>query len=159
MNINIVRDTKTPVETLGHIQAGEVTHDYLERPDLDDQPMVSCIPCGSYALEPHISGHLHEDDGVTPLHTYAFVNHALGVFHHGEDVPAGYDGAYPVRVECLFHPADFVEQLEGCGAPGLSRGQLPNGVWRMNSSRPAFHDIRDQLGIGATGHTALISEE
>lgn len=156
MNLNLVRDTETEECTLGTMQVGDAVYQTIEQPNNHDQPGHSCVPCATYQLVPHISGHLHEVDGVTPLQTWALVNPAVGIFHAPSDVPADYEGEYPARKECLIHPANWAFQLEGCIAPGLFRKQSSQGMM-VTSSRDTFNDIREALGgAGTTGHTLTI---
>ena len=158
MDLILIRDTFDPHETLGKIQAGEAIYASMEQPWNNDQPDHSCLPAGTYRLVPHISGHLHEADGVTPLQTWALVNEALGVFHSQQDVPADYSGGNPARTECLIHPANFASQLEGCISPGTSRQQYGD-VWEVIDSRIAFDAIRQYLGSGTSGNTITISSD
>ncbi len=160
MNILWIRDTFTVNETLSKGRIVEVPvflWDGIEQPRNHDLPGHSCIPAGEYVMVPHISGHLHEQDGVTPLHTWALVNAGLGVFHTLADA-TGYTGSYPVRTECLLHPANFARELEGCGAPGDSRLQMVNKTWMVTNSRYTFDHIRTILVIDTTGHTFTIQE-
>lgn len=158
MNLTVIRDTFTPNETVGCLQVGQLVFDYIEQPRNHDQPGHSSIPVGTYQLVPHVSGHLREKDGVTPLHTWALVNPDLGVFHYDADVPPGYSGEYPARTVCLMHPANLASELHGCGAPGIDRTKVGSGQWMVTDSRVAFEQIRDILGEGSTGHTIEISE-
>ncbi len=74
----------------------------IERPWLNNQNFVSCIPEGRYTVQPYNS----------PKH--AEVWQIMNVEN---------------RQNCLFHSANFVRQLEGCVAPGLSAGYLlDNGI-------------------------------
>jgi Family of unknown function (DUF5675) len=160
MLIVLLRDTFTVTETLGKYDLRffpEFSCDVLEQPRNHDIPDHSCIPTGTYQMVPHVSAHLHEDDGVTPLQTWAFVNPLLGVFHNpGDEV--GYSGTYPVRTDCLVHPANFAAQLEGCQAPGDSRKQV-NGSWMVTNSRITFKKLRSLLGgAGTIGNSLMIQE-
>lgn len=157
MQIQISRDTFTPNETLGVAILGNFAFDTIERPDLNDQAGVSCIPLGTYDLVPHVSARLHEDDGVTPLQTWALVNPSLGVFHYAAD-GASYNGTYPVRSTILIHPDNLASTLEGCIGPGDSRTKVGE-FWMVTNSRATFKKIRDILGgPGTTGHTIAISK-
>lgn len=143
--MNLVRDTFTAAETLGKLAFGDAVADTIEQPEGGDQPGHSCIPTGSYRLVEHTSARLHEDDGKTPLRTWALVNEALGVTHSPDDpLPAGCQ--YPHRSECLLHPANYASQLEGCIAPGASRGHLLGTAgWMVTDSRATFKAIRTYL--------------
>lgn len=156
--MNLVRDTKTATETLGNLTAGPVVADTIEQPDNHDTPGHSCIPVGTYQLVEHVSARLHEDDGTTPLRTWALVNPALGVTHAPSDpIPGGI--GYPHRSECLIHPANYASQLEGCIAPGKSRTHiLGNGGWMVTDSRATFKLIRAYLDAHPEDRTLTISE-
>lgn len=157
MNIQLTRDTFTANETLSTDVLGNFAFDTIERPDSGDQPGVSCVPMAEYELVPHISARLHEDDGVTPLSTWALVNPAVGVFHDEEDA-IGYTGTYPVRTAVLIHPANFAHELLGCIAPGDSRLKMADGTWMVTNSRATFKKLRAILGQGTTGHTITITK-
>lgn len=73
----------------------------LERPWRSNQPFVSCIPDGTYIIEPYDSpkfGKVYIVSGGT-------VNRFPSPHH--------------VRSGILFHPANKVNELEGCIAPGM----------------------------------------
>lgn len=142
--MNLVRDTHTTEETLGKLAFGDAVADTIEQPDNGDQPGHSCIPWGRYQLVEHVSARLHEDDGVTPLRTWALVNPDLGVTHSPDDPLWNTD--YPHRSECLIHPANYASQLEGCIAPGASRGHMLGTTgWMVTDSRATFKAIRSYL--------------
>ncbi len=105
-----------------------------------------------------MSARLHEDDGTTPLRTWALVNPDLGVTHSPDDpIPGGI--GYPHRSECLIHPANYASQLEGCIAPGKSRTHiLGNGGWMVTDSRATFKLIRSYLDAHPEDRTLTISE-
>lgn len=143
--MNLIRDTKTFAETMGKLTYGPASCETVEQPDNHDMPEHSCIPMGTYTLVPHTSTRLHEDDGKTPLRTWALVNPALGITHSPDDPLPGGIG-YPHRSECLIHPANYASQLEGCIAPGARRAPtLGNGPMMVTDSRATFKLIRDYL--------------
>lgn len=159
MKTIVDRDTFTAFETVGKmtVDGADYSAETIEQPRNHDIPGHSCAPVGTYDLEPHESGHLHEDDGVTPLMTWALVNPALGVTHRESDpIPA--DCPYPHRAEILVHPDNKADTLLGCIGPGERRMQLPSGRWEVTPSRPAFSRWRNILGKGTTGHTLEIRE-
>lgn len=86
---------------------------------------VSCIPPGVYRLERH----------TTDAHpaTFALVNPDLWVYHFESDVPTDRRGF--ARTAVLIHPANYVEELRGCIAPGLRKDSLASVV---HDSRAAF---------------------
>lgn len=97
------------------------------------EPFESCVPAGVYRLIPHIrpSGHL----------AYAMINEDLGVYYLKQHAPKG----VIVRYLCLLHVANYRYQIEGCTAPGLSKGASRYGpaVWQSSS---AMERIRQYLG-------------
>ena len=156
--MNLVRRLKTADETLGILTVGGKTFHIIEQPDNHDMPDHSCIPLGAYTLVPHISGRLHEMDGVTPLRTWALVNPGLGVTHSPNDPVRGGIG-YPHRSECLIHPANYASQLEGCLAPGDGVSKLLGSKsWMVTNSRDAFGWIREYLDANTDDRTLIITE-
>lgn len=157
--MNLIRDTKTTAETLSNLLAGPLACDAIEQPDNHDQPGHSCVPIGTYQLVQHTSARLHEDDGVTPLRTWALVNPSLGVTHSPDDPIPG-NCQYPHRSECLIHPANFARQLEGCIAPGAARTRAQgSGEWMVTNSRESFKMLRAYLDAHPEDWTLTISEE
>lgn len=159
MHTIVIRDLYTLFETVGTMGIVEVSSfgaQTIEQPRNHDLPDHSCVLVGNYRLVPHVSGHLHEEDGVTPLHTYALVNPDLGVTHYIDDpIPA--NCPYPHRATVLVHPDNFAVTLLGCIGPGLAR-LLVQGKWEVTSSRVAFNKWRSYLGINVLGHTLEIRE-
>lgn len=155
--IKIIRDLCGPQGTLGYTdldpssgRGGEPVRIYtLERPWVPvvvpaaimptpppcGQKGISCIPPGIYNLEMH-STEAHPD-------TFALVNRELWVYHWDTDVPPERRGY--ARTVVLIHPANWVEELRGCIAPGLSRGSLR--APSVLASRRAFSILHDWLEI------------
>lgn len=146
--IELVRDQCSPAGTLGYIDLPTSRRIFtLERPwvpappfasNLLDPPPcgrkgVSCIPPGVYTLVPHDTD-AHPD-------TFALVNPDLWVYHYDSDVPTWRKGK--ARTAVLIHPANFVEELRGCIAPGL--GRAATGAPTVLSSRHAFNLLRPFL--------------
>jgi len=75
----------------------------------DNLPYQSCIPMGTYKLQPHFGRH---GEG------FAFVNHKLGVYQSPEP------GA--LRYACVIHPANYPVELMGC---------MSFGDWFLSSHR------------------------
>lgn len=159
MHTVVTRDIFTLFECVGTmdiVEAPKFGAQTIEQPRNNDIPDHSCAPVGVYQLVPHKSGHLHEDDGVTPLNTYALVNPALGVTHYISDpIPEGC--AYPHRATILVHPDNLADTLLGCIGPGTNRQQTSTG-WEVTNSRVAFKQWRDILGTNVLGHTLEIRE-
>lgn len=77
----------------------------IERPWQNNQSGVSCVPEGVYTLERHEPTSVSLPPGYS--HTYALVNHELGVSHY-------HDPACK-RSVCLFgHIANYPEEVQGC---------------------------------------------
>lgn len=156
--MNLIRDIHTATETLGKLAFGDSHADTIEQPSNHDLPGHSCIPLGTYQLVPHTSARLHEDDGVTPLRTWALVNPDLGVTHSPNDLVSP-DCIYPHRSECLIHPANYASQLEGCIAPGASRAHMLGTTdWMVTDSRATFKAIRAYLDANPGDRTLTIAE-
>ena len=95
-------------------------------------PFESCIPDGRYTLRQHERGN---GDKVVAL-----VNPKLGVYYRETDRSNGV-GRYLI----LIHSANWVEQVVGCIAPGLSRTIAENKIM-VRSSRPAVKRIMEYIG-------------
>ena len=117
----------------GHLWLDEETRLHtLERPwrpgAPGGMPFVSGVPDGSYELLPHV-----RPDGTA---VFALRNPDLGVYYErGERPDAG-------RYLILIHSANYVEQVQGCIAPGISSVIYENRVMVTNS-RQAMQMIRD----------------
>ncbi len=101
----------------------------LERPWMNNQPRISCIPPGTYRLEPHHSRRF-------PDH-YALIG---GTVSH-------YPDADHVRSAILMHAANKASQLQGCIAPGYKANFEPQPfqVERSRAALGALHNwIREQ---------------
>lgn len=88
----------------------------LERPDLNNEPEVSCIPTGEYKCHRHTSLKFGE---VWEL----------------EDVPG--------RADILIHPANLYTELRGCIALGTNRG-IVNGQKGIINAREAVKEFMDK---------------
>lgn len=102
----------------------------VERPWLGNQASVSCIPEGVYTLRKRRSGVVERTTG--------------GQFLEGWEV-TGVLG----RTYIMIHPANTMDQLEGCIAPGLSTGVLPgkdgDPQWAVLNSFAAFKMLMEDL--------------
>jgi hypothetical protein len=88
--------------TIGRMTGVDFECYTMERIWNNNAPGDSCVPRGTYQLEPH-STQAHP--GV-----YALVNRDLGVSHYPESgIP---------RSAILIHSANFARELRGCIAPG-----------------------------------------
>ena len=103
----------------------------LERPWIagmpGGMPFESCVPDGTYDLLPHV-----RPDGTKVL---ALRNPDLHVYYTKEE-----RGERSGRYLILLHAANYVEEVAGCIAPGLSRTIAGNRVM-VRSSREAMRKI------------------
>lgn len=93
------RNSDNGKETLGTLTYGSFTCNTLERPWLNNQHNISCIPKGSYQCK------------LEPLGT--FKNQ---LFYELQGVPN--------RTGIFIHPANYVTQLEGCIALGINPSDI-----------------------------------
>jgi len=100
----LIRYESTSDGCFGVMTFGHLILQTVEQPWLNNEPFHSCIPAGTYTLEPHNS----------PKHpnVWALVNLNLGISHEPRE---GY------RDDCLIHVGNFVHDVEGCIAVGLHR--------------------------------------
>ena len=92
----------------------------IERPWLNNEPSISCVPRGTYTLEQHDS-RAHPD-------TYALVNEDLGVYH--------YPAPGSKRTVILIHVANTIRDIEGCIGLGMDLGCVA-GRWAVIDSNRA----------------------
>ena len=93
----------------------------LERPWVENKNKVSCVPAGSYPVVLEYSAHFKRKLNELKL--------------------------VPGRSEVKIHVANFVTQLEGCIAVGLSVGDInKDGIPDMVSSRVALDRMQEALG-------------
>lgn len=93
----------------------------IERPWLNNQKGVSCIPEGEYDLNRYDSAG-HPD-------CFSLTCHDLGV-----GLTRDYHRNY-----ILIHVGNFVDDIEGCIAPGLT---LHPSTWGVASSRDAMEKLK-----------------
>lgn len=103
----------------------------IERPWLDNQQRVSCIPDGEYDLIPHQSprfGQCYAIDGE---------QHGVTIFGPSQ------------RTHILIHVANRVDQLQGCIGVGMDFGVLKDkqgrNQWAVLDSRTAFGVVMKKL--------------
>lgn len=128
--------------TLGVIQLPGARIFTVERPWLPDPdtanpaglPERSCVPEGTYLLEPHHSPRFPN--------VYALQNPSLAVWHYA--VPPGAHG----RAGILIHAGNDVSAVVGCIAVGLSAeaSAYAPGGYRITDSQRALQMVRDYLG-------------
>lgn len=134
MRLRLHRFLSTEEGTFGQMWVGDDLRLFtVERPWADNQPNVSCVPAGSYMLEPHRSRRFGE--------TWALVGGSVS--HH--------PNLYTLRDGILLHAANLSSELQGCIAPGLSLGFIHDEM-AVLSSRSAMAKLRAALQVGAYGH-------
>lgn len=97
----------------------------IERPWLNNQPMVSCIPEGVYKL------HLRDSSVVNRT--------TRGAYLQGWEVTG-----VPNRSFIMLHIANFPHDVEGCIGVGLKQGSLA-GELAILQSAPAFNVLMHEL--------------
>tara|TARA_R110002167_G_scaffold117114_4_gene292821 strand:+ start:3204 stop:3659 length:456 start_codon:yes stop_codon:yes gene_type:complete len=118
MNIVLYRWDCSSTRNLGVLHADGLRAYTMERPwvrastHLGGKPFESCVPSGTYALEKFTRS--------SGAEVYALYNPDLGVYIRKDDIPQSETGRY----EILIHPANYVEELAGCIAPGLAQGLI-----------------------------------
>lgn len=126
----ILRRGYTPRGAFGELSTPTQNLCTLERPWLSNQTYVSCIPEGIYTLRKRRSGVVERSTGGRYLHGWEVT-----------DVPA--------RTYIMIHPANTMDELAGCIAPGLSTGVLPDksgqSQWAVLSSLAAFEMLMAEL--------------
>jgi len=117
MILYLKRDTLGPISSQGSLWLNDARYcDTLERPWLNNQPQVSCIPEGAYDIRLDVS------------------NHFKRLMPHVLDVPG--------RAGILIHPANWVAQLKGCIAVGMDHGA--DFIGRSEAAfAPLFQDIQE----------------
>ncbi|AUR91892.1 hypothetical protein NVP1166O_31 [Vibrio phage 1.166.O._10N.261.51.C7] len=117
---------------------GEFVCRLVERPYLNNQPNVSCVPEGVYIFSPHKS----------PSQGDCFIleAHSLGV----------YTQTHPkaVRTHILWHVGNTAKDVIGCAAVGQEFTSI-GGAWGVNNSRVTL----DRLKKLITKQTFLIIEK
>lgn len=144
MDLKLTRYGSTPMGTPGELTAGGIVLSTMERQWLNNTPFKSCIPAGTYRLEPHDSSK-HPD-------CWALVNEDLGVYHYSDPNAS--------RYAILIHIANKPSQLAGCIAPGEHFGCL-GAEWAVMASGMAMDDLREVLAEDEKredfdGHTLTI---
>lgn len=124
----LTRDLDNGICSLGEMFVAGRLLQSLERPWVPGPPGgtkgISCVPVGVYRLARH--------DTEAHPRSFALVNEDLGVYHLA--VPVGKQG----RTVCLIHIANRPEELRGCIALGLDRGE--NSIGRSQLAVDWFYN-------------------
>lgn len=142
MNLVLTRFAYLESCTLGWLVCGSLKLATLERPWMKSllgpggKEKESCVPDGRYNLFPHSS--------VKFPDVYCLVNEKLGVYASVRPANQAWG-----RVAILIHPGNFVTDVIGCIAIGLShRGEC------VVESRKAMVGLR--VCLGSDKHSLLI---
>lgn len=139
MNLVLIRSYE-PTYSHGLLIVGSLRLMTIERPWLVNPrgaggvPRESCIPEGSYALHPY--------DSQAKPDCYEMVNPATGVYAQPSDIPYGQDWG---RSNCLIHAGNYVEDVIGCIAVGISAGKIGDRA-AVKESVEAMNQLRAKLG-------------
>lgn len=134
----LVRDLYDKTYTLGTLMVYDgplrvFTSRCLERPWTDNKPKVSCVPAGTFPIVLEFSP--------------AFKRELWEL----KDVPN--------RSEAKVHPANYVRQLLGCIAPGLSVGDIDHdGLPDMVSSAEALKRFMAAMGTQRVSTIGIIGD-
>lgn len=128
----------TPAGTFGTLTADEKTFCTIERPWLNNEPQVSCVPEGLYRLEWH--GTTTSVPDTFNSHTWYLVGGTVG-FSQGH------------RTRCAVHIANTMKDVKGCVGVALGLG-FSGSIWQVNKSRLGMQLLLDE--IGAVDHEVLI---
>ena len=127
----LTRDAFTPWGTFGRLQfpTGESVYT-IERPWLDNETYVSCIPNGVYTMEKRNSPVVQRTSG--------------GEYQEGWEVTDVID-----RTFIMLHPANWMDDLAGCIGVGkhyvISQNKKAQWVPSVLSSRVAFGEVMGLL--------------
>ena len=133
-NWSITRKYKTTVYVFGQITNGDYICFTLERPDLNNQPDVSCIPTGTYTCKRG----MHRLYGMTEdFETFEVLN-------------------VPNRDKILFHSGNLPSDSKGCILLGTEEGMMHTQFAILNS-RVAFRQFMAQ-NEGVDTFELVISE-
>lgn len=133
----IKRLPSTEFGVFGYANFGGAEFVSVERPWLNNQRGISCIPCGEYELVKHHS--------AKHPNSFALVNEETGVFH--------FDHYAAKRTAILIHVANTMDDLNGCIGLGMKFGCL-EGKWAVLRSKLA---VNTALSAVEEGDKLIIS--
>ncbi len=131
MNITLKRHAYLKDRTMGTLYVGNEEFPTLERPWIKStahsggKNFESCVPDGTYALQPFDSDNHHN--------VWSLMNADLDVFVHEPDIHG--------RWAILIHIGNYIKDIVGCIAPGMTGDD--HNVW---SSGDAINRLRVLLG-------------
>ena len=109
--VTLARFAYSPWGTFGVLRFDDFKCFTVERPNLGNQPNISCIPEGTYPLRPR--------------------------YYNRGNYPAYEVCNVPGRSAILIHVANTMDEVQGCVAPGTNLGYI-KGKWAVSASRSAF---------------------
>ena len=131
LSINLERFGYTPFGTFGTLYLPEFQCYTIERPWINNEPKISCIPEGEYSMR-------------------------FTRFFRG-----GYDTyqleGVPDRTLIKIHIGNVMDDLLGCIAPGLDLGWYRN-KWAVTNSTKAFKAFMQAMG-GAKSAKIIITHK
>lgn len=152
MQLDLIRYAYLPDVTLGRLHVGNLDLFTLERPWIQNPEgpggalSVSCVPDGTYAIQPHNS--------LKHPNTYALTNELLGVFYQATPPECGpVDARLWGRTTILMHVGNTVEDVIGCIASG-QRCSVVNNKFSVFESGAAMASLRALLG--SDNHSLII---
>lgn len=158
MRITLNRIAYLPENTQGKLSIGDWSCYTLERPWIrgdypGGKPFKSCIPDGLYDLVPYIRQTNNPKSNGDRV--FAMVNPDLGVYFRNADRPT-VNGKSLGRYKCLIHPANYVDQVQGCCAPGEARPiDAKRNEAMVTNSRVTMSQLISRIGW-ESGHTIQI---
>lgn len=151
MNHKLYRWNSSPARMLGVAHFDDFRCHTIERPWVPDdtckggKPFESCVPDGIYALEPFTRPDSSE--------VYMLVNEMLGVYRFKDDIPEGVIGRYLI----LIHVGNWVKDVVGCVAPGLTQAMDGEGHPMVGSSKAAMRGIMQRLDANVENTLEIIT--
>lgn len=124
--IQLERFAYSPMGTFGVLRYGDFSCFTVERPWINNQSRISCIPEGDYKLVWH--------NGPKFGKTVALVGGTVSQYPDG----------VAARSAILIHPANEMNDLQGCIGLGNGLGLIRNN-WAVTSSLPAIHTFYKML--------------
>ena len=116
ITLKISRFCYSRMGVFGSYTIGDQTYYTVEKPWINNEPFVSCIPTGKYLLRPRR-------------------------YYRG-----GYDALEVLKVEgrshILFHMGNRAADVQGCICPGTALSCI-YGEWSVKSSSVAFKDLME----------------
>ena len=116
--MELIRDCTNKMGTFGILTLWDLKFYTIEKPWLNNEPWISCIPVGIYTLE-------------------------MSYFDRGE-YPAYEVMNVPGRTDILIHIANIQSNVQGCIGLGEQLGCI-NGQWAVLSSKRALRTFHTAL--------------